>query len=256
MWRLIDSIRGEGDQRLIQPFGLSLKPGHIVSVNKSGDLSFEGTSQGILGVDPGDTMPPQAPDNILYQHGEGIKAGFRASGQASTLFPDLPTATAGIDISFASADSWILALNGRQLLSLNGLFPFRQPILDAYRRNVWEPSWVLVKSVVSVQKMTLLAAENEDTQVALSLNAAIDSQAALEAKLTSAVTLVKQNKSLIHRIVSDSTIVFFSGIRVKGAWWREPSIEVLDAVAKEGLRDALTMDDSEFWEDAYAFRRV
>lgn len=135
---LLKSIQQQTDTRLILPFGTSARIGDVVRLGRDGGFSIEGSTKSILGM-----ARPTAQDiraggevNQTYQSAKGVKFEFRLAGKASTLFPQLPSASAGFDIEFASADAWILALTGRTLLSFTEENRFRQPILDPNKRRL------------------------------------------------------------------------------------------------------------------------
>lgn len=247
-WQLIRSIQQTTDLRLILPFGLNVHNGDVIGVGKTGVFTLEGTCRSLLGMEAGMPIPGQAPAEILQQSGQDAQYTFRQAGSASTLFPELPTAQAGFDISFGSAESWLLAARGRTIDSLGELHRFRRPILDAYRRNVWRPDWALVVSVARVEKMTLLASASRNTKLALSLGAEISPNAATEVKLTADVSIVATNQQLVQCIASHPITAFCTALRVKDSWWRSPDIGTL-ARGEDVPLDAAQASDDEFWED-------
>jgi hypothetical protein len=247
-WKLIKSIQKETDLRLILPFGLNLKLGDVIGVGKNGDFTLEGSANSILGPGLISTRTEQsAKVNLHNQSGSNTRVEFRGAGTASGLFPRLPSADAGVDISFGSADAWVLALTGRSLKSLQNINNFRQLILDAYRWNVWKGDWALVTSLATVDKMTLLAARTSDAKVALSLSGPIVPNAPVEVKLTAGATIVATNAQITQCITSDPIVAFCSAIRVRDSWWSELKTQTLDRTQVE--KNATDASDGEFWED-------
>jgi hypothetical protein len=248
-WKLIRSIqKKETDLRLIMPFGLNLRLGDVISVAKNGEFTLEGTANSILGPGLVSTRTQQpAKVNLYNQSGSKTQVQFRAAGTASGLFQGLPTADAGVDISFGSADEWVLALTGRSLTSLQNINNFRRPILDAYRWEVWKPDWALVTSIATVDKMTLLASRTSKTKVALSLTAPAVPNAPVEVKLTAGATIVATSAQITQCITSDPIVAFCSAIRVRDSWWSGPTIKTLARAKAE--KNAIKASDGEFWED-------
>lgn len=246
-WNLIKSIQQDTDVRLILPFGLSLQPGDVISVGKDGSFRLEGSTRSLLGLEPGDTRPAPGGVDLYRLSGVGTSCTFRAAGEASALFPEMPTAGARFDISFGSARGWMLAATGRQLRSLDELNRFRLPILSAYTRHVWKPDWALVTSVASASKMTLLASTSRDTKVVLSVSATTATATAIEARLTSNASISATNQQVTQCITNAAMPVGCSGLRVRDPWWRSPDISNLEAFAPQ--RDVEAATDEEFWED-------
>jgi hypothetical protein len=247
-WKLIKSIQKETDLRLILPFGLNLKLGDVIGVGKDGNFSLEGSANSLLGrglLKPRGAQPAKV--NLYNQSGKNTQVRFRAKGTASGLFENLPTMSAGLDISFASADEWVLGLTGRSLASLDEIDRFRRPILDAYRWKVWKPDWALVTSISTVEKMTLLASRTKNTKVALSLNAPMPANNALELKLTAGATIVATNAQITQCITTEKIVAFCSAIRVRDPWWSRAGIGTL-GVTKKG-QDPLAASRKAFWEN-------
>jgi hypothetical protein len=247
-WKLIRSIQKATDLRLILPFGLNVKLGDVIGVGKDGNFTLEGSANSLLGkglVKPRVQQPGKI--SIYNQSGKKTKVQFRAKGKSSPLFDGLPSTSAGMDISFGSADEWVLAIAGRSLTSLDSIDNFRRPILDAYRWKVWKPDWALVTSIATADQMTLLAARTAETKVALSLSAPVAPNAALEVKLTAGATIVATSSQITQCITTEPSVAFCSAIRVRDRWWSSPTVRNL-AKALPSM-DPLSAAERHFWED-------
>jgi len=245
-WTLIKSIQEEADLRMILPFGLSLKVGDVIRVDRDGNFTLEGSCRSLLGLSAGKLRPAQPGSvDLVRQYGENTSCTFRTAGTMSNLFPELPTAQAGFDISFGASDSWLLALTGRVLSSLEETHRFRAPILDAYKMGVWKPDWALVISTAQVKRMTLIASSSSNTKVALSLNATVAQDAPLEVQLTSDATIVAANQEFVKCIIMEPATAFCSALRVRDSWWGSPVVGTLSKANNKNITDI----DNQFWED-------
>ena len=228
-WKLIKSIQQkEADLRLILPFGLNLRLGDVISVDKNGTFTLEGSLATVLGMSAGTprTASPSSV-NLTLQNGKDTQCEFRSAGTASSTFENLPKASAGIDISFGSAEGWILAITGRAIHSLEEVNQFRQRILDAYSRGVWKADWAMVTSISTVEAMTLLAARNADTKIALTIAGEVKESSTLEAKLTAGISIMATNKEITQCVISQRMPAFCSAIRVRDQWWSTPGFGTL-----------------------------
>ncbi|OLT79663.1 hypothetical protein BKG58_19735 [Mycobacteroides abscessus subsp. abscessus] len=248
-WDLLRSVQEQTDTRLIIPFGLEIKIGDVIRVDPNGKFTLEGSTSSVLGL-----PRPAAKDirdgravDLAKMFGEGAARTFRGEGEASTLFPDLPSANAGFDISFKSADSWLLALTGRNIRAFTEVNRYRQPILDAYRRGVWRPDWALVTTVAYAERMTLLAASSSATKVALSLAATVTPASPLSAQLTAGASIAASNNELTQCITDSPGPVGCRALRVSDRWWRRPNVgELGKAAADDKVEDP---SYTEFWQD-------
>jgi|NGEPerStandDraft_6_1074524.scaffolds.fasta_scaffold76349_2 hypothetical protein len=246
--RLVQAIQSATDLRLVLPFGLSIQLGDVISVGRDGNFTLEGTSQSQLGMDPGIGREPSPPGDFWELCSDGSTCAFRTAGKASSLFPDLPTASAGFDVHFESAAGWLLAATGRQLLSLDEVNRFRQPILDAHQRKVWKPDWALVIEVATAQRVTLVAARTANTNVALSLGATVAPSAGMEVKLTAGVSVTQTSEQVTQWVRSEPAVLACRALRVRDHWWRSPQVGTL--AERAVLTDVDGATDDEFWEDA------
>jgi hypothetical protein len=256
-WDLLRDVQKQTDIRLIFPLGLTVRVGDIISVGKDGNFRLEGSTKAILDIarPSGKSLVEGRPTDQTWMSGEGTKLGFRASAAASTLFTDLPEGSAGFDVTFASADTWLLALTGRKLVTFTEANSFRQPILDAFKRKVWQPDWALVTEVAYADKMTFLAAEFAATNVYLALSGSIDAKAALTAQLTSGAWVAASSNKFVQSITGDPGPVGVRAIRIRDVWWKRLRPQIGDLKeAVEGPADAeaafVAGSDDEIWQDS------
>ena len=148
---LIKSVQDKTDLRLVLPFGLGLRIGHVISVGKDGSFALQGSSESLLGLKPGKIVPPPGKFDTTWRSGEDVKFNFRAAGSGSALFPDVASVNAGFDVSFGSANAWLLAVTGRAVSAMEDTNRFRQPIIGAYLTNVWKADWAMVTGIATVE---------------------------------------------------------------------------------------------------------
>lgn len=246
-WKLIKSIQKETDLRLILPFGLTLKLGDVISVGKDGTFTLEASAGSVLqrGLLKSRSSQPANP-TLYHQSGKKTTVQFRAAGSGSALFQNLSNANAGMDISFGSANEWVMAATGRALRSLEEIDVFRRPILDAYRRKVWKRDWALVTSVATAQKLTLLASRTQNTKIALSLNDPVQAKESIGLKLTAGATILATSAQITQCIVSEPIVAFCSAVRVHHRWWSRPDIRTL--AAENIPKRVIKARRDDFWE--------
>jgi hypothetical protein len=246
-WDLIRAVQGDTDVRLILPFGLALRLGDVISVGKDGNFTLQGNAKTLLGVGSGRSRTGKDVD-IEQSSGKDTSWQFRAAGEASSVFPNLPAASASLDVSFRSAGSWVLAVADRTLRSYEDVNRFRVPILDAYGRGVWKPDWALITEIGTAGRMTLLASRAKNTNVALSLGATATASAGLKAQLTSGVTIAATSQQITQCITTHRMPIACRALRVRDPWWLAPYVGDL-ARGVAAPRDALDVSHDEFWED-------
>ncbi|MBV9771534.1 MAG: hypothetical protein JOZ32_18330 [Bryobacterales bacterium] len=246
---MIKSIQKDTDLRLILPFGLDLRIGDVISVGKDGNFTLQGTCASLLDRPAGPPRLSGGSVGLMRQSGKNTSFRFRAAGAAPAAFDGLQSAKAGFDISFGSANGWVLAITGRTLASLDKLDRFRRPILDAYRWKVWKPDWALVTSAATVERMTLIASVSSNTKVALALSGQVAQNGPLEAQFTAGASVLATSNEIIQCILDEPRAAFCSAIRVKDPWWRFWSHGDVGSLAARAIsKDPEIASDDEFWE--------
>ena len=245
-WELIRTIQKKTDMRLILPFGLSVRIGDIISVNrKDGSFQIEGTTTTILGVTTGSIRAAQDGIQLFHQSGSGTSIRVLAEGESSTLFKQLPSASAGFDIEFASANDWLLAVSGRRIWQMESVAYFRNAVLWSHHYGVWQPDWALVTGISEAERMTLLASRSGDTKLSLGVAGEVDAGMAMEAKLTAGVTVRAANSAFTQCISTSPQVTFCTAIKVKMGFLRDPGVETLGFSGR-------SPEEEEFWTDALA----
>jgi hypothetical protein len=188
---------------------------------------------------------------MMKQFGKDTEWKFRLAGTASSLFPETPKTSAGIDISFGSADAWVLAVAERSLTTLDNLHRFREPILWAYDRGVWGPDWAVVTCVAAVKRMTLLASRNPNTKIALTLSGNVSASEAAEAKFTAGVSIAAVSQQIFQCIMPEPMTAFCSAMLVRHPWWSVfPKVAHLAAPGgRKTIEDVRQATDEQFWEN-------
>jgi len=215
--RLIRSVRRKTDHRLIVPFGLELRPGDVVSVNRDGELRREGDVPSLLGVKVPPVRPPRSRDrkDVEWRSGRSVKVVFRADGEGSSLFDQLPAAGAKIDISFGWANGWVYAATAREIESLDGINGLRTAILESFRRGAWQPDFALIDSVHTAAKSTFLASETRGTKVVLKVSGQAVVTQPLSAQLTAGVSIEAASSALVKSISTRRSAIGVTGLRVR-----------------------------------------
>jgi hypothetical protein len=226
-----------------------LRPGDVVAVDSSGQLTLMGSLAMLLGKSRSRVRIPEKSDtrDLFDSSGKSTTVGFRAKGEASILFPLLPAISAGVDISFHSANSWVLALVGRSITSLADVNKLRVQILDAYDRGIWRSEYVLINSVATADRMVLIASKVRNTKIALKLAGDFDPGVGAAVKITARPSIERMSSETHNRFADYRSAVACTGIRVRERWLRPPDLKSLGQAV--GRSETLLVSDKSFWSD-------
>jgi|JI10StandDraft_1071094.scaffolds.fasta_scaffold45164_4 hypothetical protein len=84
---------------------------------------------------------------------EQVKASVGLSGPAS------------IQLGFGSAGGFVFHASGCTIEELDEVDTLGVEIMDLFRQKIWQPSWVLVDTVVKAQKATIIVSESNDASL-------------------------------------------------------------------------------------------
>lgn len=206
--------------RPVVPFQLPVRLGDIVSIARRGDLAIEGSCETKLGLRAGNSRPPEGRVTRFRQGGSGTSCEFRLNGDASTIMQGAVPLKAGFNISFPSADGWVLAYSNRVSHHLDNQDRFREPIIAAYQRGVWDKSWALVVAVGRVDKITLITARTAGTKIELEATAEFDQAPAMEVGLTAGLRIAATSHQFDQLISTEPLTAYCSLKGVREHWWQ------------------------------------
>lgn len=213
--RFVDKSKDELKVRPILPFGAPIRLGAI-GVVEADSFSPRGNVQSLLGRDVGDVSTGETA-NWQLTSGTDVQLNFLADGQASTLFPNAPTANAKVEIAFGSADSFLLSVNGLKVSTMTNPAELLTLMLDAYRRGVWQEHHILVYEVIEPQNSLVLLSKSSQSKFLLSAKATVQVPQG-SADLAGNFGLTYQNKDAVH-LDATAQPLFFNAFRVNRDFW-------------------------------------
>jgi len=220
----------EGIQaRPILPFGTTLRLGDVGVVGRSQNWEPRGTAGSLLATRVGRSNEGSRA-NWSITSGNEVGISALARGEASTLFPKAPKASARVEISFGSAESFLLSVRDLHVLTLANPAALITAMLKAFGRGTWRREYVLVYQLVIPRYSLILLSKHADSSFLLTAKAKAAVQGG-SADLAGNVRLTYQNKDAVN-LDAGRQPLFFNGYRVKPDWWgKKGTVETL------GLRD-------------------
>lgn len=94
-----------------------------------------------------------------------------------------------------------------------------EALLDAYRRGVWQPDYVLVYQVVVADQALILLSKQAKTQLLLNADADIDPAGKRLAELTANLSVTYQTNELLRFDAQGGMTLFYNAYRVKQGFW-------------------------------------
>lgn len=226
--RYVDAIRDSFQMRPVLPFGTPIALGHVVEVNRDGRLDQIGTIQDILGVEPGDTLPPSAGvANRQVTSGDDVTVGVLADGAASTLFPQFPHAHVRIELGLSRSDSLFALVAGPEIIKLENPHRLYGPILEAYAGGKWDRRYAVIVEIATPANIHVILSKADGTNVLLGAGADVSLAGQDVADLSGSFHIQTASKS-VDEYRATQQAVFYNAIRVKDSVWsRSAGLETL-----------------------------
>jgi hypothetical protein len=237
---VIDRAREELGLRPILPLGQPIPFGAIGTIDDNGTFRYWGSSKSLLGLSAGRPLPDSKarPDFGATSGGE-VSVGFKARGDASTLFPNLPKAKARVEVSFAKKNSCLISARTVTVKTLSEPHKLAEAIKRRYLDDAWDPAYVVVYQLGWAGEYLGISADADQTNVALSAKATVNQQP-LTADLAGNFSVSAHSKA-ITRHTSRNALAFFNAYRVHRNWlifWKK-SVDVRPAAMPDPPDDEL-----------------
>jgi hypothetical protein len=237
---IVKRAKSELGMRPILPLGQTVTAGAIGTIDDNGAFRYWGSSKSLLGLSPGRPLPDsKARPNFGATSGKDVSVGFKASGKASTLFPDLPKASARVEVSFAKKNSCLISARDISVKTLAEPYKLADAIKARYLAGAWDPDYVVVYQLGWAGQYLGIAADADATNVALSAKGTFD-QKPVTADLAGNFSIKAYSKAITQNDAKNA-LAFFSAYRVHRNWlvfWKK-SVDVRAAAQPDEPREDL-----------------
>jgi hypothetical protein len=181
-----------------------------------GQFTYRGTAKSILNAEVGETVTSESSTDWSLTSGSDVQFHFLADGQVSTLFPAAPPVDVRVELSFGSAESFLLSVQGVRITTLKDPAALLGSMLDGYDHGTFRSGYALVHETVTCDKALVLLARSRNTSLLLSATASIapTGLADLAGKFTT-----KYQTQDVARFDSGGQVLFYNAYKVKESFW-------------------------------------
>jgi hypothetical protein len=213
--------------RPVLPFGLPIEIGVIGIVNGN-EFDRRGTAASVLGTEAGETITAENKSDWSLTSGHDVQIRFLASGEASSLFPAVAPVDARVELSFGSADSFLLSARGVRITTLKDPVALIGAIIDGYQRRVFKRDYVFVYQEVRCDQVLALLGKTKNTNLLLSAQAKVVSAGLADLAGHFAVSHQSQD---VTKLDGGGQVLFYNAYRVKESFWSgETSVSTFETL--------------------------
>jgi hypothetical protein len=173
-----------------------------------------------------------------------VDVRFKAAGQTSDLVPSVPTAQAGIGVSFKREFATVFRADALTHHQIADQLHLAREILSLVRAGEWDRNWVFVTHVVEADSTTALVSNTRDAAVEFALGAGVASGGLdlLQAEFKPRVAATRD--MAVTMVASGGLTPLFRASRVKRRWF----------VGSPQVRAAYAGDVEQFLDDSKSLR--
>jgi hypothetical protein len=209
-------VRKEYGVNPLLPFGTPIEPG-VIGTTSGGKFTRRGTVESILKKPLPPLTTSRQPASWGLISGKSVSVSVLASGKASNLFPDLPSASVRAEILFGGQDSYVLSAKNVVISTVADPASLLGGILAAYGRQEWEKDFILISEVATPESVFAALSHSGSGGVLLSakgdLNAGPVDIAGLAASFQ-----VTAKSSDAETYESGGQPLFFNALRIRSKW--------------------------------------
>jgi hypothetical protein len=196
-------------------------PGDTVAIGDAGIL-VDGrfrrlSSLAELGIafNPTDAGTPQ---DVKYMSTEATKINSTAGAAVGGI------AKAQIEIDFSAEGAFVFHAKGLRASRLKDLTSVGHKLLEAYQKERWNKSWLLIESLYIADCATIIVSQDKSAKLVLSAKSDVPLVAASLADPSVGLDVSSSQGKLVHVIGEQGLRPLFSCVRIEASFFSKPSI--------------------------------
>jgi hypothetical protein len=175
------------------------------------------TSLGNLGISFR-VRQDKSPTPLEFISHEGISITTKIAGEANNAIPALPTAKAGISLSFSSEGGYVFQAAESYEPTIDDMESVKKQVANAYKEGQWEKNWAIITKIVNVPYATYIISESSNSELVLEADADFKQGIADLGNASINLTWRKETGSFVKMAGAKNISPFFQLARLKGGW--------------------------------------
>jgi hypothetical protein len=220
-------LHSEISMRPVLPLGLPVNLGHVGTIGRDGTFNHLGTASSVLGLNSlGTELPVQiSPLCVRLSSGKDVTVAFGADAKTDGALAQFSRLSGKASISFGSADSFFVSVNGLKIRELAEPHLLLNPILEAFAHEKWSKDAVFIYRIGLARHLTVILASQSDTTVLLKASGKVTAAATADVDLAAGFKFVASTKAIAQITGGRGIAAFYDAYRVKTHILSEPQLE-------------------------------
>ena len=199
----------------------------------------------------------KSPTPLDYISKQGTSVITKIAGEASDAIPALPTAKAGISLSFSSEGGYVFQAAESYEPTIEDMVSVNKQVVNACSEGRWEKNWAIITKIVNVPYATYVISTSSSSELVLEADADLKQGIADLGNASFNLTLRKQRGSFVKMLGAKNISPFFQLSRLKGGTLNDPRLsskmsrtfsapDPLESITPQIVRENKEVEDSLF----------
>lgn len=200
----------------------------------------------------------KSPTPLEFISQQGTSFTTKIAGEANNAIPALPTAKAGISLSFSNEGGYVFQAAESYEPTIEDMVPVAKQVVNAYEEGRWEKNWAVITKIVNVPYATYIISNSSNSEMVLEADADLKQGIADLGKASINLTWRKETGAFVKMLGAKNVSPFFQLSRLKGGWpFGDPRLTMkmsrtfsapnpLESITPQIVRENKEVEDSLF----------
>ena len=188
---------------------------------------------------------------------QGTSFTTKIAGEANNAIPALPTAKAGISLSFSNEGGYVFQAAESYEPSIEDIASLNKQLKVALKEGRWEKNWAVITKIVNVPYATFIISKSSSSEMVFEADADLKQGIVDLGNASVNLTLRKETGSFVKMLGAKNISPFFQLSRLKGGILNAPQLSTkmsrtfstpnpLESITPQIVRENKEVEDSLF----------
>lgn len=182
-----------------------------------GDFFRRTTSLDKLGISFS-VRQDENPTPLEFISQQGTSFTTKIAGEANNAIPALPTAKAGISLSFSNEGGYVFQAAESYEPTIEDIASLNEQLRVALKDGRWEKNWAVITKIVNVPYATYIISNSSDSELVLEADADLKQGIVDLGNASINLTWRKQTGAFVKMLGAKNISPFFQLARLKRPW--------------------------------------
>ena len=184
-----------------------------------------------LGI-PSEVLAATTSQDVSYTSKQGTRTSLAAGAAVAGA------AKAQLSIEFSREGAFLFSAERLRSRRLEGRLAIVEAMVEAYKAGRWKKEWLLVESLYSAERVTIIVSEDRSAEIVLGAETAGPISVASLANPKLGLSVVSTRGRLVHIVGGEGLTPLYSCLRLEDPLFGDPAVRAVRGAG--GARDAIS----------------